>query len=176
MALLDLWWRIVTYLRRHGFRATFGRVVDQVKRASQLNCMALLYCDLSGGVYGPAELPEFITIVRKRDEAELSEAEFIEFADCWNPRLASKAIKDRFGRNASLWMMKLDGELGGYVWTLQGSTMEPYFFRLGQADVHLFDGYVAPKFRGRGLHGHLLNHVLRNLASESVERIQQLPK
>ena len=69
----------------------------------------------------------------------------------WNPKLAHRNIKERFDKGASLWLIKFEDRLAGYGWTLQGRTIEPHYFPLGQDDVHLFDFHVFPKYRGRGL-------------------------
>jgi GNAT superfamily N-acetyltransferase len=150
-------------------RILVKRLVEQVNRAKRLNRMVLLYCDLSNEICGSTDLPASIVVERKRSVAELNHTDFQELINFWNPRLARQHIRRRLKQDASLWLMKVDGSVAGCVWTLQGRTMEPYFFRLGQDDVHLFDGYVAPSFRGRGLHSVLLNYVLRNLARENME-------
>jgi len=67
-------------------------------------------------------------------------------------------------------MIKVDGALAGYGWSLRGSTIEPHFIRIGQHDVHLFDYYVAPAYRGRGLNPALVNQILQILAEEHCGR------
>src|SRR5208282_2600936 len=86
----------------------------------------------------------------------------------WNPKLAGRNVEERLGKGASLWLIKSEERLAGYGWTLQGRTMEPYFFPLGKLDVHLFDFHVFSQYRGRGLNPLLVNHILHNLATEGA--------
>lgn len=48
--------------------------------------------------------------------------------------------------------------------------MEPHYFRLGREDVHLFDFYVFPPYRGQGLNPLLLTNILHNLTTECAGR------
>jgi ribosomal protein S18 acetylase RimI-like enzyme len=88
----------------------------------------------------------------------------------WNSKLARRNIDQRFDAAAVLWLIKSEGELAGYGWTLQGGTMEPYYFPLGTQDVHLFDFHVFPRYRGRGMNPLLVRHILRRLAAEGLGR------
>lgn len=130
----------------------------------------LFYCDPGVSISPLADLPSSLKIERARSEAELSQPDLEEIVNCWNPKLASRAIKTRFGQGASLWMIKSEGAVAGFGWTLQGCTIEPHYYRLGPDDVHLFDFFVFPQFRGQGLNPLLVNNILRHLAAEGVGR------
>jgi len=67
-------------------------------------------------------------------------------------------------------MIKSEGKLAGYGWSLRGRTIERHYYRLGPDDVHLFDFYVFPQYRGRGLNPLLVTEILRNLAIERMDR------
>jgi len=79
-------------------------------------------------------------------------------------------MKDRFDRGASLWMIKFEGRLAGYGWTLRGRTIEPHYIPLGPDDVHLFDFYVFPRYRGRGMNPVLVAGILHGFAVEGGSR------
>jgi ribosomal protein S18 acetylase RimI-like enzyme len=158
--------RLAAYYTRRGLGATIRRAALAVSRGLFSNRMVLFYCDLSGQTSWPADLPSSVEIERKSNEAELSPKDLHEVIDVWNPKLAHRNIKQRFDRGASLWMIKSDGRLAGYGWTLQGSTVEPHYFPLKHDDVHLFDFHVFPQYRGQGLNPLLVTHILRNLAVE----------
>ena len=158
------------YWKRHGFRATASRAAQAVNRAIFSNRMVLFYVDLDREIPGPADLPFSIGVEKKEKETEICPADLQEFINFWNPKIARREMTDRLRQGASLWMIKADGHLAGYGWTLRGRTIEPHFFCLGQDDVHLFDYYVAPLYRGRGLNPLLVKHILRNLAAENRGR------
>ena len=115
-------------------------------------------------------MPGYLTVERKRNEDEVSPLDLEEVIKSWNSRLAHQSIKERFGRRASLWMIRSEGKLAGYGWTLRGHTIEPHYYPLGPDDVHLFDFYVFPRYRGQGLNPLLVTEILRTLAVERMER------
>ena len=162
--------RFTTYCRRHGLRAIVSRMGEAVNRVMFVNRTVLFYFDLVDETSDQAEPPPSIVIERKRNESEISATDLEEFMNFWNPQIARREMQARFKTDALLWMIKVDGKLAGYGWTLRGRTMEPHFYLLGLDDVHLFDYYVAPAYRGRGLNPLLVNQVLRQLATERLGR------
>jgi ribosomal protein S18 acetylase RimI-like enzyme len=117
-----------------------------------------------------ADLSSSPNVERHRNQTDLSPRDLQEITSFWNPDLARRIVKERFGLGASLWLIKLEDNLAGYGWTLQGSTVEPHYFRLGSDDIHLFDFHVFPQYRGRGVNPFLVNYILRSLAAECQSR------
>jgi ribosomal protein S18 acetylase RimI-like enzyme len=128
--------------------------------------MVLLYCDLAAQKKPALELPEFLEVERKKHETDLNSQDLRELNSFWNPKLADRRIKERFAQGASLWVIKCEGQLAGFGWTLQGQTIEPHFFLLGVDDLHLFDFHVFPQYRGRRLNPLLVNYILSHMAIE----------
>jgi GNAT superfamily N-acetyltransferase len=157
--------RVKSYYIRHGLWPTLVRGYRGVFSGT----MMLYYCDIAAFRQAPV-LPSGHSVERKRNEAEISSLDLQRYAELWNPVIAKANMRERFGRSASLWLLQSEGTLVGYGWTLGGGTIEPHFFRLGRRDVHLFDFYVAPAYRGRGLNPLLVNSVLCHLALEGCAR------
>jgi ribosomal protein S18 acetylase RimI-like enzyme len=132
--------------------------------------MVLFYCDLSSQNWSASGLPDSLKVERKRDQAELGSQDLHDLTDFWNPKLARRRIKERFELGASLWLIKSEGRLAGFGWTLQGHSIEPYYLLLSPDDVHFFDFHVFPEYRGRGLNPLLVGDILRRLASECAGR------
>jgi ribosomal protein S18 acetylase RimI-like enzyme len=168
--IANLFSRLTTYCRRHGLRSAVGRAALAVNRAMFSNHMELFYFDLVGEIPGPAELPSCVKLERKKDETEIRESDLQEFLSLWNPKIVRQEMMVRFRLGGALWLLKINGKVAGYGWTLLGRTIKPHFFHLGQDDVHLFDYYVAPSFRGQGLNPLLVNTILRKLAAEGARR------
>ncbi len=162
--------RLVGYYTRHGFRTTVRRVSLAAKRALFSSRMVLFYYDLAASALPPEVLMSSLGVERKRRQSELRAQEMSEMTRFWNPKLARRNITERFEHGASLWMIKSEGQLAGYGWSLKGQTVEPHYFRLGPDDVHLFDFHVFPQYRGRGLNPLLVRHILNNLAIEAKGR------
>jgi len=162
--------RFSEYYRRHGLSATIRRVGLAARRALFSGRSVVFYCDLARLTSPPADLPSFLKVERKRSSPELNPEDLEEMTRFWNPKLATRNLKERFGKGASLWLIKSNDRLAGYGWTLQGDTIESHYFPLGPDDVHLFDFLVFPQYRGREMNPFLVAHILRNLAREGAVR------
>ena len=162
--------RLSSYFRRHGFGATVRRAAVAGRRALFSNRMVLLYCDLAGHSSPAADLPNSLTVERHRTQRDVSRSDLEKISTFWNQRLSERNIERRFELGASLWLIKSEGDLAGYGWTLRGRTVEPHYLPLGPEDVHLFDFQVFPQYRGRGFNPLLVSHILRNLVLESQGR------
>ena len=157
--------RLTDYYRRHGLVTTFRRAGLAVKRAVFANRMVVFYCDLAGQLTSAVVLPSSLTMDRLRSEAELRGPDLLAMTRFWNPKQAHRNIRERFELGASLWLIKSEDQLAGYGWSLQGRTVEPYYFPLGKDDIHLFDFHVFPQYRGRGINPLLVTQILHNLAA-----------
>ena len=162
--------RALSYWQRHGVAATLRRAWMGLGRAVRCNGLILFSCELAmlpAPKTGPTDGLEF---ERKTREADLDSRDREQIVDFWNPDVTGRQITERFGKGASLWLVRADGQLAGYGWTLVGGTMENHYVSLGSEDVHLFDFLVFPDFRGRGINPTLTIHVLETHAGEGRRR------
>jgi ribosomal protein S18 acetylase RimI-like enzyme len=162
--------RFADYYRRHGSWETIRRAALALRRALFSSRMVLFYCDLSTQTLHRADLPSFLKVERKTSSAELSPEDLEAMTSFWNPKLAYRNMGERFDKGASLWLIKSEGKLAGYGWTLRGRTIEPHYFPPEEGDVHLFDFHVFPQYRGWGMNPFLVTHILRSLATEGAGR------
>lgn len=162
--------RLTVFYRRHGLRATAQRAALALKRILLLNRTVLFYCELPGQASCPPEMPPSVKVERKKASGEIRSQDLQDMTNFWNPKLAHWNINERFGQGASLWLIKCEGKLAGFGWSLRGRTIEPHYFPLGQDDVHLFDFHVFPEYRGRGINPILVAYILRNVAAECAGR------
>jgi ribosomal protein S18 acetylase RimI-like enzyme len=158
--------RLTAYYKRHGVGATFRRINLAARRTLFSNRMVLFYCDLSTLSSPAPEMPSRLKVERHQSQSDLSPQDLQEITSFWNPDLARRNMNYRFELGSSLWLIRLEDNVAGYGWTLQGRTVEPHYFCLGSYDVHFFDFHVFPKYRGRGLNPVLVNHILRSLSTE----------
>ena len=158
--------RLRHYHRRHGMHGTLQRIKVAFQRAASTGQMALYSCDLP--VTGaPAPLG---SLERKRNYAALGTEEANRIASHWNSEAMQKIIVERFAANAELWLLRLDANLAAYGWTLRGKSIEPHFFPIQPQDVHLFDFFVFPEFRGRHLNPSLIWQILDQVGREGLKR------
>jgi L-amino acid N-acyltransferase YncA len=170
MGIIDSIARLTEYYSRHGFAATMRRAGLSAKRVLFAKRMVVYYCDLANHTARPVNIPNSMRIDRLCNETELGQQDFQDITSFWNPKQASRNIKERFAKGASLWLIKAEGQVAGYGWTLQGCTVAEYYFPMGAKDVQLFDFYVAPKFRGRAMHWLLTAYILQTLAAGGAAR------
>jgi ribosomal protein S18 acetylase RimI-like enzyme len=162
--------RFTDFYRRQGLVNSVARVGLALRRGLLSNRMIVFYCDLAEQPRGSVVISDSLKIDELRGESELSPEDLRVMTSFWNPKQAYRNITERFGKGASLWLIKSEGDLAAYGWSLQGSTIEPYYFPLGPDDVHLFDFHVFPQYRGRGINPLLVAHILRNIATVCAGR------
>jgi ribosomal protein S18 acetylase RimI-like enzyme len=162
--------RIADYYGRHGLKGTLERGAVGLKRSLFAKRMVVFYCDLS--TLGPPHvgMAESLRVERATRQADITPGELQEITSLWNPKQALKNIQERFAKNSSLWLLKSNGKLAGYGWTITGQTIEPYYLSLKENDVHLFDFHVFAAYRGKGLNPFLVNHILADLAAQGKRR------
>jgi GNAT superfamily N-acetyltransferase len=162
--------RLASYYQRHGLGATVRRAQLALKRTLLADRMVVFYCDLDERRLRKVNLPTTFKVERITTLAKLSSEHFQEITSFWNPKLASRNIRERFEKGASLWLVECEDRLAGYGWTLQGDTIEPYYFPLSQDDVHFFDFHVFPHHRGRGVNPYLVGNILERLTGSAAGR------
>jgi ribosomal protein S18 acetylase RimI-like enzyme len=162
--------RAVSYWQRHGVAATFRRAWLSLSRMVGGQGLVLFSCNLAMLPTRENGLTNGLEFERKTHEADLDSHDREQIVNFWNPDVTGRQITERFGKGASLWLVRADGQLAGYGWTLVGDTMEPHHVSLGPEDAHLFDFLVFPDFRGRGINPALVIHVLESLAVEGKKR------
>ena len=79
-------------------------------------------------------------------------------------------VNERFAAQAELWLIRCQGIIAAFGWTIKGKTIEPHFLPLTSRDVHLFDFFVFPEFRGRGLNPSLVSQILQAVSRENLSR------
>ena len=131
--------------------------------------MILFACDLRATPISESKLRD-VVFERKNSPDELDSANAERIIAAWNPDITKKLHAERFSRGACLWLLKMDGRVAAYGWTIREQTIDPHYFPLGPGDVHLFDFFVFPEYRGRRLNPALVSHILAQLATENVSR------
>lgn len=164
----DLCLRLVGYLRRNGLHRTLTQGATVARRGLFQSRKCLFHCDLrfvsAGAPYGAQ------SVERIERPEQLSEQDWQQIGIAWNIDLARRDFPIRFERGATMWRVRLDGQFAGYCWTLAGDTMSPYYHPLGKGDVHLFDVFIFPPYRGRQASVYLINEILRELAAAGQAR------
>jgi hypothetical protein len=109
MSLASSFNRLAEYFKRHGLAATFGRAGVAVRRSLFASRMVVFYCDLDDREPCRVSVPETFKIERVQSQSELRAEHFQQITSFWNPKLASRNIRERFGKGASLWLVDCEG-------------------------------------------------------------------
>ena len=146
--------------------ATLRRGWLALRRAASPDKMVLFACAL------PVQNAPLLTgtLDRKKNQEALSAEDLARLLSHWNPDAMRGLIAERFAANAELWLLRDAGTFAAYGWTLKEKTMEPHYFPLQPGDVHLFDFFVFPEFRGRSLNPALVGQILAALSREGLKR------
>ena len=164
----DLCFRLGSYLKRHGLRRTVTQAATVARRGLLQSRKCLFCCDLRS--VGASALLSSQSVERIEGAEQLGEQDWQRIGIAWNLELARRDFPERFERGATMWMVRVGGQFAGYAWTLAGDTMSPYYYPLGNGDVHLFDVFVFPAYRGRQASVYLINEILRELAAAGQAR------
>jgi len=133
--------------------------------------MVLFYLDLQDeGFCAATKLPDHLEVERKASLDGIGAQEWRQISEFWNPDLCRRNFSERFQEGASLWLIRAEGKLAGYGWTMTGRTIVPYYYPLEGNYAHLFDFLVFPEFRGRNINPLLVGHILNELAAEGRSR------
>lgn len=165
MALTDSISRLVNYYERHGLGATFQRTSLFLRRLFSFNRFVVYYYDLTRTSL-LRNWPERLAVARVTSQEEINQQDWEKIVSFWNPVLTQRHFSARFRKGAVAWLIRSEGKLAGYGWTLAGGAIEPHFFPFGPNDVHLFDFLIFPEYRGQGINPLLVTYILDQLAAE----------
>jgi ribosomal protein S18 acetylase RimI-like enzyme len=160
--------RVLGYYNRHGFRRTLGQTAAVVRRGILQNRKVLYCCDLRA--LSPMSLADGLTVERREKLENIGEDEWNQIATVIDLERARRTCRNHFAAGALMWLIRANGSVAAYGWTLTGGTLEPYFYPLGERDVHLFDFLTFPEYRGRHINSSLVNFILSRLAAEGKVR------
>src|ERR1051326_66234 len=139
------------YARAHGVASTLKRAWLRSKQLLRGDRLVLFYCELRELGIGTMEPVGEGKAELKQSQAELAVADAERIANISDPALQYHRMSKRFANGASLWLWRHDSQLAGFGWSITGKTIDTHFFPLSPEDVHLFDFFVFPQYRGQGI-------------------------
>ena len=161
--------RFDAFYRKHGLLRTLQRFYEQRYRIMKRQTI-LYYVDMADLCDTELNLPEDVTIECKTCYEEASQPDMQRMVRHWDEERLTARIKERFQMGAVLWILKVHGDIAGFVWSIKGKFVAPYFVPLTPEDAVIFDVATFEEFRGQGLYSSLLNRVLRQLKLAQIRR------
>lgn len=170
MAIRAFYLRTATYLRRHGLKDTVKRLRREAQNQLRYNRDVLFCRDLLQGGFEGHPVPQGCRVERYDKNTGVPARLLKRIGEEYSEELLQAYVQNRLDKGASLWCLGNETEDMTYTWALTGRTMKPYYFPLVEDDLHLFDGFTFPPFRGRGLNAVLLDQVLKHYKDRGFVR------
>ncbi|OPY15888.1 MAG: hypothetical protein A4E69_00390 [Syntrophus sp. PtaB.Bin138] len=167
----NIFTRFGNYYQKHSLYETLIRICVEPYRALFKRQEILFYADMNELSDTVFDLPDNITIEHKTSYDEAVQHDMLKLLNYWTEERLIGRIKERFMKDAVLWIIKSDGNISGFVWSIKGKMVAPYLLPLTPGDAVLFDSVIFEEFRGRGLYPLLMNYVFGQLKLEGVQRV-----
>jgi GNAT superfamily N-acetyltransferase len=170
MQLSDRYIRAKKYFRKHGLIRSVSRVFTLAMHQMFFKRQIVFWLDLCSWTTDPRSCDESYSVAEICERVELPETFHARLEQEHAEELIDKNLRRRFEAGATLWCLTQSDVFLGYTWTIPCKTMRPYFFPLTARDVHIFDNYVFPAYRGNRLNSLLMGHVLEALKTAGFQR------
>jgi RimJ/RimL family protein N-acetyltransferase len=168
---MKAYWKVTNYYKLHGPKQTCQRVFESMRRSVFFRRYVIFSMDLDDWSFAGKETSHHYEIVCLGGETEISEMFMKQILEHHQEKMFREYLEKRFTKGAALWCFKKGDVLIGYFWSLIGKTMKPYYIPLMEKDVHIFDGFIFPKYRGHGEMAIMMNMVVDHLKTLGLRRI-----
>lgn len=169
-SLRSAYWRVTSYYRLYGARNTLKRFGDSLKRMLFYN-RDVIYCmDLVDWPLQDSGSRDGYSLERFDRDVEIPEVFLKSVGEQRSAEMFREYLRRRLDKGASLWCLRKDWEYMGYFWVFIGGTMKPHYIPLSARDVHFFDGYMFPAYRGQGEMAVLMDMVIERLKTLGLRR------
>ena len=158
------------YYERNGLFQTCKRGLEHLWLLCFRSGMVVFSCDLKDAKPAAAGIPGGLTFESIACEEEMPSEYQENFAKFYSPILTRQENPERFKQGAVCFLVRSHGRLAGFGWSIRARTREPYFLRLADTDVHLFDFFVFPEFRGQGINPAIVSFILARSAEQGCQR------
>jgi ribosomal protein S18 acetylase RimI-like enzyme len=154
--------RLIRFYKKHGFINSLQKLFVWIGRLKHNNQFVFYYCELPNLKKNTTEDKNYI--IKKFESKEEMDEELLNrlYQYRYEKEMNIK-MEERFKKGATMWCIVFDNQFSGFVWTINQTTIEPYFFPLTPGDIHMFDNEIFEDFRGRGINKFLVNSVLEEL-------------
>ncbi len=158
------------YLKANGLSKTAIHALEVGKRNIFQNRFIIFYADIATIKDKEIKLPDSWTVECKQQQGDIKEIDLNRLLSSWNKTIKNRQIRERFDKGAILWFLKINNELAAFKWTIRKKPVKPYFFPLTDCDVHVFDAFVFPEFRGKNINAFLTKYVFFELKKDNTIR------
>lgn len=163
--------RIKRYYLKHGMANTIVKAFQNIKRAifekTVLVYVDLPYLDIDKE---NIQLPEGISMDKILHMEEIQPEDMKVLIKCRGTAKIKRELQ-RLKEGAVLWLIKFGDELAGFIWTIKGKYIAPYYIPFMKNDAAVFDAEIFPEFRGGKFEPLCENNLLLKLKEEGIIRV-----
>jgi len=167
--------RFINYYNKQGALVTFYRILEHPYRILFKNQAILHYVEMNEVDDSVLNLPNNVVIESRRSYSETLQPDMQKMSNYWHESKTISTTKERFKGGAILWIVKVNGDIAAFVWSIRGKVIHPWFFPLTPHDAYIFDAETFEEYRGHGLYPLLMNYILGKLKLDGVSRVVAEP-
>jgi len=163
--------RFMNYYQNKGFWQTIRRLFEEPYMIIFKSNMILIYAELNEVNDSVLTLPPGIRIECKKTYNDAVQSDMQTMIDYWNKGNAMNNVREKFKKGATLWILKINEDIGGCAWAIRSTMPSAYPLPLTPNDAIIFTAETFEKYRGRGFYALLMNYILRQLKLEGLSRV-----
>jgi RimJ/RimL family protein N-acetyltransferase len=103
-------------------------------------------------------------------EDDINDTDLKRLVEYRDKDLLMNQCRERFTLGAKMWIIRVDGKIANFQWSIRHKPLEHYFFPLTENDVYFFDAVTFPDCRGKGLNSDSMDYFLAELKKEGMQR------
>lgn len=161
---------MIEFYKKRGFLKTVYRILEHPYQTVLKSRRILIYAEMSEIDDSVLNLPLSITIDAKKTYSEAVQIDMQKMVMYWEKEREIEKTQERFRKGAVLWVLRLNGNIVSFVWSIKGKVVTPWYLPLTPHDAFIFDAITFEEYRGQGLYPLLMNYILARLRLEGVSR------
>jgi len=170
MSIMSLVQRFANQYRVYGLWGAIANTKTYLHRNLLHKSTFLYVADLEKLSNEDFILPEEYSIVAYHSRSDIPAKDQERYFGHAGKENGENEISDRFSKNAILWMLRVNEAPAGFIWSVRGKMVDPYFVPLAPNDSVLFDAVTFPEFRGKRIYSLLTNGVILRLRNDGCTR------
>lgn len=164
--------KLIYFFKTNGPWNTITYSVQKVKRKIIPSKVVLFYIDLIDRDNKRCELPDDYNIEKINSFNEIRQDDLNVLNRYLGKKKISNQINKRFEiPQTCLNLLKVDNKLVGFIWTIRGGYVVPFYFPVLENDAVIFDVVIFPKYRGQRLSSIFTEYITCLLRNDGLIRI-----
>ena len=160
--------RLKNYIKNKGFKSTSIRLIEKSKHMLFKRRFNIYHANIANFSSINSNLPASMVIVRKANEDEIESHILESLCELRQEKIVMQQFQERFPKGALLWILTINGDLAGFMWSIRRSPIEHFFFPLMDNDVYFFDIMILLEQRNKNLFPLFMHSVLSKLKHEGI--------